>query len=72
VSEWCADWFDEGYYGRSPAADPVCQDGAQRIRVMRGGSWLPDGRYYRAARRLKGIPDVGCFFVGFRVVLCLD
>jgi formylglycine-generating enzyme required for sulfatase activity len=23
VSEWCSDWYDEGYYGKSPSRDPA-------------------------------------------------
>jgi len=39
VWEWCADWFDPGYYGRSPIENPVGPD-AGTARVMRGGSYL--------------------------------
>jgi formylglycine-generating enzyme required for sulfatase activity len=38
VWEWVNDWYDSGYYGRSPARNPPGPDTGQR-RVIRGGSW---------------------------------
>ena len=36
--EWCADWFDEGYYAVAPARDPRGPATGTR-RVSRGGAW---------------------------------
>jgi len=36
--EWCADWFDGGYYARSPARNPRGPTTGTR-RVSRGGAW---------------------------------
>ena len=36
--EWCADWFGEDYYARSPARDPRGPAAGNR-RVSRGGAW---------------------------------
>ena len=36
--EWCADWFDEGYYARAPALNPTGPATGTR-RVSRGGAW---------------------------------
>jgi len=36
--EWCADWFDDEYYGRSPARNPRGSESGTR-RVSRGGAW---------------------------------
>ena len=39
VWEWCADWYDEDYYSRSPQTDPKGPDSGT-YRILRGG-----GRY---------------------------
>ena len=36
--EWCADWYDEGYYAVSPAKNPPGPASGTR-RVSRGGAW---------------------------------
>lgn len=36
--EWCADWFDEAYYARSPRDNPRGPASGSR-RVSRGGAW---------------------------------
>jgi formylglycine-generating enzyme required for sulfatase activity len=36
--EWCADWYDDAYYARSPAANPRGPATGTR-RVSRGGAW---------------------------------
>ncbi|MDP6746463.1 MAG: SUMF1/EgtB/PvdO family nonheme iron enzyme [Candidatus Poribacteria bacterium] len=38
VYEWCADWYDEGYYSISPAKNPLGPDSGL-YRVLRGGFW---------------------------------
>src|SRR5262249_32514010 len=50
VWEWVEDWFDAGYYKVSPKLDAP---GPARTtsRGMRGGGWLHDGEYCRAANR---------------------
>ncbi|MDP3115426.1 MAG: bifunctional serine/threonine-protein kinase/formylglycine-generating enzyme family protein, partial [Candidatus Cloacimonadaceae bacterium] len=49
VWEWCWDWYDEEYYGKSPSSDPRGASSGD-YRVLRGGSWNDCGR------RLSGCP----------------
>jgi formylglycine-generating enzyme required for sulfatase activity len=70
VWEWCADWFDPCYYGRSPVENPVGPD-AGTARVMRGGSYLCHKSYcnrYRVDSRSSNTPDSSAGNIGFRVV----
>jgi formylglycine-generating enzyme required for sulfatase activity len=68
VWEWCADWFDKDYYGRSPAKDPPGPPrGADR--VVRGGSWRFHNLLCRSAHRSKHSPTYRSRYLGFRVVL---
>ena len=58
VSEWCADWYDSGYYAKSPRRNPtgprwsrvrqVIQGGRH---VSRGGSWAHGYSGLRLAKR---------------------
>jgi formylglycine-generating enzyme len=41
VWEWTADWYDERYYGSSPATDPRGPLSGES-RTLRGGSWDVD------------------------------
>ena len=67
VWEWCADWYGERYYGRSPGSDPAGPDDGDK-RVVRGGSWNNNGRSCRSANRYKYKPSHKSGNVGFRVV----
>ncbi|MDA1051675.1 MAG: SUMF1/EgtB/PvdO family nonheme iron enzyme [Planctomycetota bacterium] len=67
VWEWCADWFDGQYYARSTAANPTGPDEG-KSRVLRGGAWLIDARYCRAANRRRIVPENRNVDVGFRVL----
>jgi sulfatase modifying factor 1 len=64
VYEWCADWY--GDYPEGPQTDPSGPpEGVGR--VLRGGSWLRDGRFCRAALRFWYGPGVRYFILGFRL-----
>jgi formylglycine-generating enzyme required for sulfatase activity len=72
VWEWCANWYDAGFYARSPTDDPEGRDGEQKYRVLRGGSWNYFARLCRAALRCGDVPANRDGTYGFRVVFCLD
>jgi formylglycine-generating enzyme required for sulfatase activity len=66
VFEWCRDWYDEGYYSKSPEKDPIGPDDGTN-RVLRGGSWNHVAVYCRSAYRWYS-PDYRYNSVGFRLV----
>jgi formylglycine-generating enzyme required for sulfatase activity len=68
VWEWCSDWYDAEYYQHSPRLDPQGPANGKR-RVLRGGSWVNDGRDCRAAYRNSDAPGLRYIHNGFRVVL---
>lgn len=68
--EWCADWWDPGYYATSPAADPTGPESGEQ-RVLRGGSYLCHDSYcnrYRNSARSANTPDSSMGNAGFRTV----
>ncbi|MDP8268442.1 MAG: formylglycine-generating enzyme family protein, partial [Candidatus Tenebribacter davisii] len=67
VSEWCNDWFDEGYYENSPTENPHGPSSGSN-RVDRGGSWYDYARRYRVADRYDGNPDRSHGNLGFRLL----
>ncbi|GAA4256666.1 formylglycine-generating enzyme family protein [Dactylosporangium darangshiense] len=70
VWEWCADWFDPGYYARSPLDDPR-GPAEGHARVLRGGSYLCHDSYcnrYRNSARSSNTPDSSMGNAGFRTV----
>jgi formylglycine-generating enzyme required for sulfatase activity len=71
VSEWCADWYGEGYYASSPTHNPTGPAlGAER--VNRGGCW--DVRPDRACSsyRSSTTPNDRGYGLGFRCVAAVS
>ena len=66
VREWCADWYEEGYYRRSSKKDPAGPKKGQS-HVARGGSWFGIDEACRAASRLGFVPGTRSHDLGFRV-----
>jgi formylglycine-generating enzyme required for sulfatase activity len=70
VWEWCADWFDPGYYAVSPDENPAGPASGDS-RVIRGGSFLCHISYcnrYRNSARSQNTPDSSMSNAGFRTV----
>jgi formylglycine-generating enzyme required for sulfatase activity len=53
--EWCADWYDPGYYQSSPASDPT-GPATGTSHVDRGGSWDSPARGCRSFFRNSNSP----------------
>ncbi len=67
VYQWCADWYDAGYYAKSPAEDPPGPESGS-LRLLRGGSWYYDPGSCRSANRYGLNPVYRVIYVhGFRV-----
>ncbi len=67
VWEWTADWYDAGYYSRSPARDPR-GPAEGRLKVMRGGCWASGADSLRVSCRKAELPGTWAPNVGFRCV----
>jgi formylglycine-generating enzyme required for sulfatase activity len=65
VWEWVADWYGSDYYAEAPAENPTGPESGT-TKILRGGSWLFDEVYARAAFRYNVSPDYTYDFTGFR------
>ncbi|MBI4233123.1 MAG: SUMF1/EgtB/PvdO family nonheme iron enzyme [Chloroflexi bacterium] len=65
VWEWVADWFDEGYYSRSPSRNPRGPETGE-YRTVRGGSWRDHAYFVQASDRYYYSPTITDSNVGFR------
>jgi hypothetical protein len=68
VWEWCQDWYDRGYYAKSPTDDPT-GPATGLYRVSRGGSWTNPAGYCRSAYRIRPWTGLRSNFLGLRVSL---
>ena len=68
IDEWCADWFEGGYYMESPRDDPTGPPEGQS-KCYRGGAWSGQGEDCRSAVRIGRPTDDADARIGFRVVL---
>jgi len=70
VHEWCADWYDNCYYGRSPERNPQGPKSGTR-RASRGGSWRHHIKVTRTAARSSIPPEFQYADYGFRIARSL-
>jgi sulfatase modifying factor 1 len=70
VHEWCADWYDAGYYGVSPRRNPQGPPTGVR-RASRGGSWRHQIKVARVAARSSIMPGYQYSDYGVRCALSL-
>jgi formylglycine-generating enzyme required for sulfatase activity len=68
VGEWCADWYDAGFYRRSPSTNPTGPPVPTEWRIIRGGSWYNTPTSCRSSGRHDGILTATSMTNGFRVV----
>jgi len=66
VHEWCADWYDAGYYAVSPERNPKGPLAGSR-RASRGGSWRHHIKVTRTAARSSIPPEFKYADYGFRI-----
>jgi len=65
VAEWAADWFDQGYYSRSPARNPAGPPSGE-VKLLRGGGWFSSAINVRVAVRPYKPPHTRNTNTGFR------
>jgi formylglycine-generating enzyme required for sulfatase activity len=70
VWEWTEDCWNENYQG-APANGAAWTTGNCRERVVRGGSWIGEARFLRAANRDKIVAANRSHSIGFRVARTL-
>ena len=68
ASQWCADWYSQSYYKKSPGEDPQGPDSGT-LRIVRGGSWKSPARFLRTSFRGARAPSERGMTSGFRCVL---
>ena len=66
IHEWCADWYESGYYAHSPERNPRGPDNGIR-RASRGGAWRHAYTMCRVTLRSKLDPSFRYNDYGFRL-----
>ena len=61
-------WYDGGYYGKSPSANP-CNNTSASHRVCRGGCSFAIAKFCRVSTRLNTSASSRFFIIGLRLAL---
>ncbi|MCI5149050.1 MAG: hypothetical protein D3916_06650 [Candidatus Electrothrix sp. MAN1_4] len=70
VFEWCADWYDKGYYAASPKDNPQGpENGSGRVTRSTCWDWDCSPRMISLADRIGLTPDARTGGLGFRLAL---
>ena len=69
VLEWSQDWL--GDYPSSSVTNPTGPSGGS-VRVVRGGSWFGNARLCRSAFRIRVMPGLRSYYLGFRLLRTID
>ena len=65
VWEWVSDWYDAGYYAKSPKQDPKGPPNG-KAKSLRGGSWASIPNTLRITSRFRSYPNNKRNYRGFR------
>ena len=68
VAEWCADTWHDNYDHAPQDGSAWMSDDTNKLRVLRGGSWLHLPSCCRSSQRLKSAPSSKSDAFGFRIV----
>ncbi len=68
AQQWCADWYDPGYYGGPSITDPTGPE-TGALRVVRGASCFDSALNARSASRDAITPGYRYCYLSFRVAL---
>jgi formylglycine-generating enzyme required for sulfatase activity len=66
VWEWCQDYYDAGFYAKSPPDDPTATK-LGSFRMIRGGGWYYGARNCGSANRFLSGPEYRYEVLGLRV-----
>jgi formylglycine-generating enzyme required for sulfatase activity len=67
IWEWCADWYNQTYYKKSPEENPPGPESGT-YRVYRGGAWINRAGQLRCSERARNAPVHQSHIIGFRCV----
>lgn len=67
VMEWCSDWYDKDYYGKSPENNPPGPDSGTEKVTRGGGALLDNLQRFQNSWRSNFLPATTGGQLGFRI-----